>query len=898
MRIHRRRLRSESIVRGAPRQGPAVCEDEGPVGAFPQLLSGCSLYLAVGEDAMKDAIPWVRSSVGGQKGGSRWAGVALALAALCMLTVHAGANENANENENANDAHWIWSPEHEKNEIPKTSCYFRKVFTVEEPIRVQATIAADDEYVLYVNGQRVGEGQSTRELDEYNITEQMQGGRNTIAVRVANRHGSTAAVVARIFVREKNEGWVTYCTDETWRTNVRPFPFWKAPVYDDHLWKPAQSFGKLGDTVPWDRHETVSSTAVHRSERFRIARDFQVERVIDAEETGSLIAMAFNEFGQLVLSREGGPLLLAVDSDRDDVIDSLRVYCERVRNVQGILALNGQIYVTADGTQGSGFYCLSDNDGDGVLETCRLLFGFEGEMGEHGAHGIALGPDGWIYIVIGNHSSPLTEYAASSPHRGYYEGDLVKPRYEDPGGYAVGRKAPGGVIIRTDLNGETVELFAGGLRNACDLAFHPNGELFVHDSDMQSDMGTTWYRPTRICHVVPGAELGWRSGWAKWPEYYVDSLPAVADTGGGSPTGAIFYAHHLFPKKYQNSLFLADRAKGQILSVQLKPNGASYTANTEVFLEGQPLNVTDLDVGPDGWLYFVTGGRGTGGGVYRVTYDGDAEDSVTKRGSGITSAIRLPQLQSAWSRQEVARLRRRLDADWGPMLVGVARGTTNPTHYRTRALDLMQLFGPRPTVEQLLELSGDKNEAVRKKVTDLMGIHGGNEMHERMVDLLEDPDRGVRRKAMEALVRAGQTGPPDIILPTLASDDRFEAWAARRLLECGPVEQWQSNVLSAENDRVVVQGALAMLIAEPSHENALAVIERIRELMTGFVSDADFIDMLRVMQVAIMQGEVSPDELTALRDQLAVEFPAGDRLMNRELIRLLVYLRCSSIVQR
>ncbi|MFO7903291.1 MAG: heme-binding protein, partial [Pirellulaceae bacterium] len=773
---------------------------------------------------MKDAIPWVQSSVWVQKSGGRTAWGALALAALCMLTAHLGAL-----GANANEAHWIWSPEHSKNEIPKTSCYFRKVFTVEEPIRVQATIAADDEYVLYVNGHRVGEGQSSRELDEYNITEQMRGGRNTIAARVANQQGSTAALVARVFVREKNDGWVTYCTDETWRTNVRPFPFWKDPVYDDHLWKPAQSFGKLGDTVPWDRRETVSSAEVHRSERFRIARDFQVQRVIDAEETGSLIAMAFNEFGQLILSREDGPLLLAVDSDRDDVIDSLRVYCERVKNVQGILALNGQVYVTADGAEGNGFYRLSDNDGDGVLETCRLLFEFEGEMGEHGAHGIALGPDGWMYIAIGNHSSPLKEYAPSSPHRGYYEGDLLRPRYEDPGGHAAGRKAPGGVIIRTDLSGQTVELFAGGLRNTYDLAFHPDGELFIHDSDMESDMGTTWYRPTRICHVVPGAELGWRSGWAKWPEYYVDSLPAIVGTGRGSPTGAIFYTHHLFPKRYQNALFLGDWDKGRILAVQLKRNGASYTANTEVFLEGQPLNVTDLDVGSDGWLYFVTGGRGTGGGVYRVTYDGDEGGSVKGRDSSITPAIRMPQLQSAWSRQEVARLRRQLDADWGPMLMGVARGTTNPTHYRTRALDLMQLYGPRPTTDQLLGLSGDKNESVREKATELMGVYGGNEMHERMVDMLEDSDRRVRRKAMEALARAGQTAPPDIILPILASDDRFEAWAARRLLERGPVEQWRSKILSAEDDRVVVQGGLAMLIAEPSRENAAAVIERIRE---------------------------------------------------------------------
>ena len=43
---------------------------------------------------------------------------------------------------------------------------------------------------------------------------------------------------------------------------------------------------------------------------------------------------------------------------------------------------------------------------------------------------------------------------------------------------------------------------------------------------------------------------------------------------------------------------------------------------SEVFLRGKPLNVTDLDFGPDGAMYFVTGGRKTKSGLYRVSYIG------------------------------------------------------------------------------------------------------------------------------------------------------------------------------------------------------------------------------------------------------------------------------------
>ena len=45
---------------------------------------------------------------------------------------------------------------------------------------------------------------------------------------------------------------------------------------------------------------------------------------------------------------------------------------------------------------------------------------------------------------------------------------------------------------------------------------------------MEYDFNTPWYRPTRICHVVSGAEFGWRNGAGKRPECYPDNLPAGA----------------------------------------------------------------------------------------------------------------------------------------------------------------------------------------------------------------------------------------------------------------------------------------------------------------------------------------------------------------------------------
>ncbi len=798
----------------------------------------------------------------------------------------------------AQEAHWIWSPEHAKDAVPQGACHFRKTIEGPEPESGRIEITADDSYELYVNGRLVGRGNSSKKLDEHDISRFLsRSGSNTIAVKVTNERGPTAAFAARVLIKDLGGPWRSYSTDESWLTNLRPLPLWNTTVYNDRRWDVAQSFGKLGDTAPWDRKVEVPIEEKEKGERFNVAEEFEVRRIVDSDATGSLIAFTFNEFGHIIASEENGPLKLIHEGTKKGTWSSIRTYCEKVKNCQGILSLNGDVYVTADGPDGQALYRLSDRDRDGVLEQVKTLLKFTGSMGEHGAHGLTLGPDGYLYVMLGNHTAPDAEYSETSPLRHYYEGDLV-PRYEDPGGHANGIKVPGGVIVRTDLDARKVELVAGGIRNSYDLVFNREGELFFHDSDMESDMGAPWYRPTEVYHAVPGGEYGWRSGWAKWPEYFVDTLPGVIDTGRGSPTGAAVYDHFMFPKRFHNALFLADWSRGRILAVQLKANGASYTANSEVFVEGSPLNVTDLEVGPDGALYFSTGGRGTSGGVYRVAWKGTVPAAVQNLGQGISHVIRHPQLNSAWARQNVATTKDELGSQWGRSLTGVARSAVNPPQYRVRALDLMQLFGPPPARDLLVELSQDNSEVVRMKAAELMGLHSNDETRAALVDLLDDSDRNVRRKACEALCRANQTPPLPMVLELLKSDDRFEAWAARRLLEQMPVDKWRDEVLASDDHRVFIQGSLALMIAHAEHETAVEVLMRVGQLMEGFISDRDFIDMLRLTQVALMRGEIQPDEVAELGSQLGSEFPAGNDLMNRELVRLLAYLQVSDPLDR
>jgi len=339
--------------------------------------------------------------------------------------------------------------------------------------------------------------------------------------------------------------------------------------------RPSQSAGgqtakTTGQNSSQTNPKELESHPADSTERFQVGAEFAVQQVLLESEVGSVIALTFNEFNQLIVSQEGGGLYICDITRQQDDPKRIQVLCDEVQNCQGILALNGSVFVTGQGPEGLALYRLADPDPNGRMRVAQILLKFSGEPSEHGPHAIELGPDGMLYVIIGNSSTVLNPFAETSPYRNTYEGDLV-PRMEDPGGHAVGVKAPGGTIVRVSVDGTKIERVCGGVRNAYDMVFDQYGELFIHDSDMESNLGMPWYLPTRVYHASTGADFGWRSGWANYPGNFADVVPPILNTGRGSPSGAVIYQHIQFPRKYHNTLFFADWSEGRILSVKVQP---------------------------------------------------------------------------------------------------------------------------------------------------------------------------------------------------------------------------------------------------------------------------------------------------------------------------------------
>ena len=343
---------------------------------------------------------------------------------------------------------------------------------------------------------------------------------------------------------------------------------------------------------------------------------FQVELLHSAtQEEGSWISMTFDDKGRIVLGRDSNGFA-RVTLPRDGKKLAVEVIPdESFRHCRGVLYANHSLFVSA--TDSKAIYRLRDTNGDDAFDEKQLLTAVEyNSRYGHGTNQLVLGPDNMIYLVNGNDITFPPPVSANSPYRDPQPDQLVFNPHD------AGQDNRVGHIIRMDANGENWQVIAGGLRNEFDLAFNEDGEMFTFDADMEWDVGLPWYRPTRVNHIVSAGEYGWRWGTGKWPAYYFDSLPSTLDLGLGSPTAVIFGTQAKFPTAFRQAMFLGDWQNGRILYVHLIPSGATYECEYGVFVEGGPLNVCDIAFGPDGAMYFVTGGRGSQTGLYRLSYIG------------------------------------------------------------------------------------------------------------------------------------------------------------------------------------------------------------------------------------------------------------------------------------
>ncbi len=371
-------------------------------------------------------------------------------------------------------------------------------------------------------------------------------------------------------------------------------------------------------------HPAPEATA---AEAIHVMSGFKVELIHSATTNeDSWITMAIDPKGRFIISPHLGPLLrMTLENGKFKKTERLDLPCG---DAMGLLYASNYLYLDCKGPAGLGLYRARDlGDRFGAPELLRHVNFW---MYDHGAHGFAVGPDRKLYVVCGNATELPKDISTNSPMRNFATDSLL-PADPDPTGAEIGHKAVSGFVLRMDLDGKNCELFAGGSRNDYAIAFNADGELFGTDNDMNWEWGVDWYRLCRLHHWVSGGDLGYREGTSKVPTWDEDILPGTRDIGLGAPTGVKFPpATFAFPDAYRDACFAQDWAYGRLLAVHLIPHGASYVATAETILRGTPLNMSAMEFGPEGNLYFITGGHETDSGLYRVSYVGEQKPAPLK----------------------------------------------------------------------------------------------------------------------------------------------------------------------------------------------------------------------------------------------------------------------------
>ena len=343
-----------------------------------------------------------------------------------------------------------------------------------------------------------------------------------------------------------------------------------------------------------------------------------------------------------------------------------------IGHAQGLCYAFESLYVVVNSrssSTGSGVFRLLDTNGDDKYDKVVTIKKLDATGGEHGPHAILPSPDGKnLLVVMGNQTQLPADYSHSRPPEFWAEDQLL-PSLQH---FMKGVVAPRGHMAQIDPEGKTWEIIATGFRNQYDAAFNRDGELFTFDADMEWDLNTPWYRPTRINHVIDGADYGWRTGSGKFPAHCSDTFGAAVDIGPGSPTGVSFGYGAKFPHHYQNALFVCDWSYGKLYAVHLEEKGSTYSGRFEEFASSQPLPLTDILINPeDGAMYFTIGGRRVQSALYRVTYTGKLSTSPAPAGKSNTEGNKQRQqrraLEAHLKKNAIPASRESLDQIWQPL---------------------------------------------------------------------------------------------------------------------------------------------------------------------------------------------------------------------------------------
>ena len=324
------------------------------------------------------------------------------------------------------------------------------------------------------------------------------------------------------------------------------------------------------------------------------------------------------------------------------------VFADKLYSPAGSAWHDGYLYVLHDPL----LTRFKDTDGDGIADVREDLITNLGippneGLNDHVVSGFTLGMDGFFYISVGD--------------RGIYQAKSVKD------GSTITMR--GGGIIRCRTDGTQLEIFSTGTRNHLSVNLDAEDNAFTRDN---TDDGNGWW--TRLTHHIEGGYYGYPYDFRKSVNYGVvqpseetlnaikqhgyagrndegrmtndermtkpearkdgtpaspsslghsgilssldlrhsSFLPAMADFGGGSPTGGLCYLSDGLPENYRGKHFFSEWGKSGVFVTEVARDGATFKLVSDTKLiepeKGADFRPMQLSVAADGSLLIADWG--------------------------------------------------------------------------------------------------------------------------------------------------------------------------------------------------------------------------------------------------------------------------------------------------
>lgn len=464
---------------------------------------------------------------------------------------------------------------------------------------------------------------------------------------------------------------------------------------------------------------------------------------LTAAPTGEVF-VGVDEQGSLGKESGKGRVVRCIDTDGDGQADRVNTFAT-MDHPRGLFYDNGSLWVLHPPF----LSVYHDDDLDGVADRHdTLITGISTDEvnrrgADHTTNGIRMGIDGWIYIAVGDFG--FTEARGT-------DGTVLSRR--------------GGGIVRVRPDGTEMEIHNWGQRNILDVCIDPYMNIFTRDN---TNDGGGW--DIRLSHLHQSGEYGYPSLYLNFTE---ESMPPLADYGGGSGCGAMFLHDLRWPEPFSNTLYTCDWGTSNVYRHNLPSNGATFDAHQEVFLKiPRP---TDIDVDGSGRMYvsswkngkFAYSGPNVGFVAQITPIDFTPKPFPDLNAASDAELIDFLSSPSAVYRQhsQLEILRRGFSEKLASALVERAADSNAELYARSAAIyTLNQLAGhaARPQLLQLVQDAEVREFALRALTDRKDGLD--TLPLEPFLSALKDANPRVRAQALICLGRIGRSEAGEAILP-------------------------------------------------------------------------------------------------------------------------------------